>query len=90
MKENYLNDIITANKKLGILSCSEEIFLQLESFENDFLDDLLNALVQYTLIEEDCENKFARYDTCMGNIVIFTKKEEDDKTYTNIIFTDEF
>ncbi|MCR2033504.1 heme NO-binding domain-containing protein [Anaerofustis stercorihominis] len=90
MKDDYLQGIFMANKKLGILGCSQDIFVQLEKYNDEFLEDVLNALVKYTMIETNgVINKFARYDTCLGNITIYTKKGYDDEIYTNILFSGE-
>ena len=90
MKDDYLQGIFMANKKLGILGCSQDIFVQLEKYNDEFLEDVLNALVKYTMIETNgVINKFARYDTCLDNITIYTKKGYDDEIYTNILFSGE-
>ena len=90
MRDDYLQGIFMANKKLGILGCSQEVFAELEKYNDKFLEDLLNALVKYTMIETNgIINKFARYDTCLGNITIYTKKGLNDEIYTNILFSEE-
>lgn len=90
MKDDYLQGILVANKKLGVLGCSQDVFTQLEKYNDEFLDDLLNALVKFTMIETNgVVNKFARYDTCVGNITIYTKKGSNDQIYTNILFSGE-
>ena len=86
MKDDYLQGILVANKKLGVLGCSQDVFTQLEKYNDEFLDDLLNALVKFTMIETNgVVNKFARYDTCVGNIT----KGPNDEVYTNILFSGE-
>ena len=90
MIDDYLQGILVANNKLGVLGCSQDVFTQLEKYNDEFLDDLLNALVKFTMIETNgVVNKFARYDTCVGNITIYTKKGPNDEVYTNILFSGE-
>ena len=51
MNDDYLQGIFMANKKLGVLGCSQDIFAQLEKYNENFLEDVLNALIKYTMIE---------------------------------------
>lgn len=90
MNDDYLQGIFMANKKLGVLSCSQDVFYELEKYNDKFLEDVLNALMKYTMIESGkIINKFARYETCLGNIMIYTKRGHDNEVYTNIMFSKE-
>ena len=89
---NGFGGIMEANKKLGVLGYSPRIFEYLEECDDYFLEDVLNALVRFTMIEGDNINKFARFNTCEGYICIYSCKGQDEKgkgLFTNIMFADE-
>ena len=83
----FLKGIDDLNKCLGPLECSPEIFMALESSEDNFIDDLVLSLAEYIKIQKGQPGyKFARYDTKLGNIVLYTRLDENKEPYTNILF----
>lgn len=89
--DNFSN-MLEANKKLGVLGCSPKIFDCLEMANDSFLDDILNALVKFTMIEGENINKFARYKTSEGYVCIYSyvgDEENKNILHTNIMFSDE-
>ncbi len=89
MNDNFLGSLF-GEEAVGVIGCSSRIFACLESLNEEFLSQMVDAMFDYAEISvSGLDNRFARYPTVFGNVMIYSKREPGGDLYTNIMFSDE-
>lgn len=88
-KTDYMSAFF-GNGSVGVIGCSARVYESLESVNETFLSEMTDAVLEYAMMEaEGIDNRFARFSTCLGNLMFYTKRAENGELYTNIMFSDE-
>lgn len=81
---------IFGEESVGVIGCSSRIFECLERYDDLFFSEMVEAVFDYAQIgSSGLDNRFARYPTCFGNVLFYTRRGMDGDLYTNIMFSDE-